>query len=79
MKQFLVFLRLSIIVFVPIICGIIGFVFIGGEIAAFIWGYRTENAGIDLIANLLIAGPFGAIGFEGSRFLLKKIGFDNDE
>lgn len=63
-------LRLALIVCLPIASGIFGLL-LGGEVAMYVWGSNQQAS--DMIVHFLIAGPFGCAGFYGVRYLLTRV------
>ena len=74
---FFAWLRLGVIVFCPIAACIYGWGWIGGSVSLYLWGGNDGFNFVDMMMQLLIAGPFGFIGFYGVKYLLKLLRIDN--
>ena len=74
---FFAWLRLGVIVFCPIAACIYGWGWIGGPVSMYLWGGNDGFNFVDMMMQLLIAGPFGFIGFYGVKYLLKLLRIDN--
>ena len=73
---FFAWLRLAVIVLCPLAVGFYAWVWIGSDVAMYVWGHNDAPI-IDVIMQLLIACPFAFAGFYGVKYLLKLLRIDN--
>ena len=74
---FFAWLRLAVIVLCPLAAGFYVWVWIGGDVAMYLWGVNDGFNVTDMMMQLLIASPFWFIGFYGVKYLLRLLRIDN--